>query len=343
MKGAAAGTPGQVIIADYPEPAASGAELVVETLACGICATDVKLVNKGAEDPRYALGHEMVGRVLQAPPGGHWKVGQRVALAPYLPCGHCFYCRRGQFTQCSTLFDVTYSPGGLAERVLVPAAMAERGMLAVPPGLNDSLAALAEPLGCVIKGLQDSHLQDGDVLLVIGDGPMGLLAAGAARARRASQVIVAGMTTHRLAIARDCFADLVVDLCQDDLRQAVDRVTGQRGADVVLVAVSSSEALADGLRMVRPGGEVNMFAGVPAGSQIPLDVRGLHYQQYHLSGSFGTAPVYMQQALDLMAAGTIDFSPILSAHFPFERVGEAVAYVRDRLGLKAMVTFTGGG
>ncbi len=343
MKGAAAGKPGQVIIADYPEPVASGDELVVEALACGICATDVKLVNKGAEDPRYALGHEMVGRVLQAPPGGRWQAGQRVALAPYLPCGRCFYCRRGQFTQCPALFEVSYAPGGLAERVLVPAEMAERGMLAIPPGLSNPLAALAEPLGCVIKGLHDSHLLDGDVLLVIGDGPMGLLAAGAARARGASKVIVAGMTSHRLAVARDFYADLVVDLCQEELRPAVDRVTGKRGADVVLVAVSSSEALASGLQMVRPGGEVNMFAGVPAGSQIPLDVRGLHYQQYHLTGSFGTAPVYMQQALDLLVDGTINFSPILSAYFPFERAGEAVAYVRDRLGLKSVVTFAGGG
>jgi L-iditol 2-dehydrogenase len=339
VKGAAAGQPGEVRIVSFPEPEAQDKDAVLEVLACGICATDVKLVQKGATNTRYALGHELVGRVVHAPAGSRWALGQHVVVAPYLPCGACYYCTHGQPTLCTTLFQFSPLPGGLAERVLVPAELAERGMFPVPSGMSDELAALAEPLGCVVKGLEDSRLAAGDALLVIGDGPMGQLAAAAGKALGASPVIVAGMTDHRLANAKRHFADLVVDVNHEDLHAAVMAVTSGRGADVVLVAVSSGEALATGISMVRPGGTVNSFAGVPDGTTIDLDVRKVHYQQYFLTGSFGTAPQYMYKALDLIKNSHVEFGSVISACYPFNQTGEAVAYVERQLGLKAMVTF----
>lgn len=343
MKGAAAGQPGQLIFIDFPEPAPQENDLVVQSLVCGICSTDLKFIKQGAKEPLYALGHELVGKISQAPPSSPWKVGQRVALAPYLPCGECYYCQRGQYTLCSRLFEVAYSPGGLAERVLVPAKLAEHGMLPVPDSLEDVTAALAEPLGCVIKGLEDIHLRAGDALLVIGDGPMGQLAAAAGKSLGAGTVIMSGMTPHRLEISRAYFADLVVDVRQTNLKQAVLEVTSQRGADVVMVAVSNAEALQTGLQCVRPGGEVNMFAGVPEGTHLQLDVRSLHYKQYYLTGSFGTAPVYMRKALELLERKDIDYSQVISARYSFEQVGDAVTHMKNYEGLKSVVIFPGAG
>ncbi|HVN53162.1 MAG TPA: zinc-binding dehydrogenase [Anaerolineaceae bacterium] len=339
MKGAAAVKPGEVMLVDFPEPKAAGDDLVIAALACGICSTDLKLVQRGADGPRYALGHELVGRVLQVPDGGSWKVGQRVALAPYLPCGKCFFCQRGQLTLCSNLYDIYPTPGGLAERVLAPAELAARGLITIPDALGDELAALAEPLGCVLKALEDSRLRPGDSFLVVGDGPMGQLSAAAGKALGARPVIVAGMTPHRLAVAENHFADLTVNVSQEDLQQTVLQATSQRGADVVIVAVSSGEALEEGIDCVRPGGEVNMFAGVPHGTKIPLDVRKVHYKQYRLTGSFGTAPVYMRRAIDLLHTGGVDFSPVISARFPFDQVADAIRYMQDYVGLKSMVLF----
>lgn len=340
MKGAAAGQPGQVVLVDYPEPDAHEQDVILSVTACGVCATDVKMVQKGAKDTRFALGHELAGKVIKASSTQAWKVGQRVAVAPYLPCDKCYYCQHGQPALCTDLYAISINPGGMAERVLVPSELARRGMFALPDSLSDELAAMAEPLGCVVKGLEDAHLQAGDCLAVIGDGPMGQLAAAAGKALGCSTVIMAGMTEHRLKAAQGLFADRTVDISKENLKEAVAECTAGRGADVVLVTVSSGETLNDGIGIVRPGGWVNAFAGVPEGTHIQLDVRKVHYQQYNLTGSSGLGPIHMKKALELMQSSKVDFSKVISARFPFPQVEEAVAYVEKRLGLKAMVTFS---
>jgi L-iditol 2-dehydrogenase len=340
MKGASAGQPGKVILVDYPEPVAQAGDVVLATLACGVCATDVKMVQKGAKDTRFALGHELTGKVIQTPDPLVWKIGQRVAVAPYLPCDQCYFCKHGQPALCKNLYAISILPGGMVERVLVPAELARRGMFALADDMSDELAALAEPLGCVIKGLEDAHLQKGDTLAVIGDGPMGQLTAAAGKALGCSKVIMAGMTEHRLKFAQGLYADQSVDVSKENLKEVVAGQTEGRGADVVMVTVSSGETLLNGIDLVRPGGWVNAFAGVPEGTSIELDVRKVHYQQYNLTGSSGLGPIHMEKALKLMQSQQVDFSKVISARFTFPKVEEAVAYMEKRIGLKAMVLFS---
>jgi len=339
MKGIAAGEPGQVQVVDFPDPRLETGGVVLAPLACGICSTDVKQVKQGAKDTKYALGHEVAGWVIAADPLSGWKIGQRVVAAPYLPCGKCFYCQHQQPALCEHLYDVCLYPGGLAEQIGIPAELARRGMFPIPDGLASDLAAISEPVGCVVKGLEDARQGSGDTVLVVGDGPMGLFTAAVARLQGASSVLVAGMTPSRLAFAAEHYADRVVDLSQEELLPVVKQATSGRGADVVMVAVSNGDALSQGIRCVRPGGVVNAFAGVSSGTQIPLDVRQLHYQQYYLTGSSGVCPEHLEKALNLIGQNPRVFSPMVTARFPFERSGEAVKYAMDRVGLKAVVTF----
>jgi len=339
LKGAAAGQPGQVIFVDYPALEAGDEDLVLTPTACGICATDVKQVQKGAKDTRFALGHELVGTIKKTSSSQPWQQGQRVAVAPYLPCGACYFCTHGQPALCSHLYEISISPGGLAEEVLIPAELGRRGTFPLPDDLPDETAALAEPLGCVLKGMEDARFYPWGTFLVIGDGPMGQLAAAAARALGAEKVIMAGATEHRLQHARTYFADVAIDVTKMILKDEVMHETEKRGADCVLVTVSSAETLVDGIACVRPGGTVNAFAGVPEGTSIPLDVRKLHYQQYFLTGSSGVTPTHMHKALELVASRKVDFHQVITASFPFAQADEAVAYVANRIGLKAVVTF----
>lgn len=339
MRGASAGSPGEVEIIEFPEPELGDGEVILSPLACGICTTDVKFVMKGSTGTRYALGHELAGVITEASPSSGWTTGKKVIAAPYLPCGACYYCLHNQPTLCTDLYESSPIPGALAERVKIPRDLAQRGLFEIPDSLDPVTASLSEPLGCVIQGLEACRFTQGSSLLVVGDGPMGIITAAAARAWGAYPVIVAGMMEHRLEIASRHYADFVIDITREDLAAKVKSLTGGRGADVVMVAVSSGEALEAGIQCVRPGGAVNSFAGVPDGTIINLDVRKLHYKQYFLTGSSGVAPVHLRQALDLLSSCRIEIDPLITARFSFDATAEAVAYAAGRVGLKAVVIF----
>ena len=340
VKAVVAGSPGQIEWIGVGEPTVEPGGVLLRPLACGICSTDVKLVRAGyGGGPRYALGHELVGEVVAVGEGAKWRIGDRVAAAPYIPCGDCYYCRHGQPTLCPHLFENSLDPGGLAERVGVPKALAERGLFPLPSNLSVEIAALAEPIGCCVQAVEACHVTAGDSVLVVGDGPMGLMNAAVAQDYDARPVIVAGMTPHRLAVAQEHYADTVVNVNDEDLRQRVADLTEGQGADVVIAAVSSADAIESGLTALRPGGVLNAFAGVPQGTTVTLDLRQLHYQQIHLTGSFGVGPEHVEQALRLLSGGQIDAQPLITSIFPFERTVEAVAHVADQVGLKAVVVF----
>ena len=340
MKALVAGKPGRAEWIEMDEPVIGPGEVLLRSLACGICTTDVKFTRAGyTGGRRYALGHELVGEVVQVGEGAKWQVGDRVAAAPYLPCGACHYCLHGQPTLCPHLFENSLDPGGLAERVRIPRPLAERGLFPLPEGLPLEFAALAEPVGCCVQAAEDCGVMAGDSVLVIGDGPMGLLCAAVARAYGASPLIISGLTPRRLAVAQEHYADAVVDVASEDLRERVTALTGGRGADVVLVAVSSAEAVEAGLGALRRGGTLNIFAGVPKGTTIPLDLRQVHYGQIRITGSFGVGPYHVAQALRLLASGRVDFAPLVTATFPFAEAAEAVAYAMNLVGLKAVVVF----
>jgi L-iditol 2-dehydrogenase len=335
-----AGAPGQIDWIEMSEPAVEPGGVVLRPLACGVCTTDVKQVRAGyKEGPRYVLGHELAAEVVAAGEGAGWQVGDRVVAAPYLPCGQCAFCRRGQPTLCPHLFAHTLNPGALAERVAIPAALAERGLFALPSHLALSLAALAEPIGCCVQAVETCCVQAGTSVLVVGDGPMGLMNAAVARAYGANPVIVAGITPARLAVARQHYADAVIDVSGTEMGPFVREWTEGRGADVVIVAVSSAEAVENGLKGLRPGGVLNAFAGVPEGTTIRLDLRRLHYDQWHLTGSFGVAPVHIQKAVQLLAHAQLDAAPLVTGTFAFEDTARAIAYSMNHEGLKAVVLF----
>jgi len=339
MRVAIAGAPGQVIWAERDLPPLGPGEVLLEPLACGICTTDVKAVRRGAAGEKaHGLGHELVGRILSTGERSPWPLAQRVIAAPYVPCGQCRFCLSGQLTLCEHLFENSLDPGGLAERVRVPRAIAERGLFAVPDGLPSEVAALCEPVGCCVHAIEDCAVGAHDTVLIVGDGPMGLLNAAVARAYGAAQVLVAGLTPARLQLATH-YADVAIHVGKEDLEARVRALTSGRGADVVLVAVSSPEAVANGLRSLRPGGVLNVFAGVPEGTMLPLDLRRLHYEQIRLTGSFGLAPGHLCRALDLLANGRIDVAPLITGRFPFSQVQAAVDYASQQAGMKAVVSF----
>lgn len=340
MKTIKVGGPGEVIWADQDEPQVGPKEVLLEPLVCGICSSDIKMVHRGSQGANpWALGHELVGRIIAAGAGAQNPIGQRVVAAPYVPCGTCYFCIHKQPTLCQHLFEQGLDPGGLAERVRIPRLLAERGLLPVPAALPSEIAALTEPVACCVQAAEACGVTAGDTVLVVGDGPMGLINAAVARACGAALIIVAGLTPARLELAAAHYADVVVHVRQENLPQKVKSLTEGRGADVVLVAVSSADAALSGLGALRRGGAFNAFAGTATGTSMPLDLHGLHYDEWRITGSFGVAPQHLQRALDLLSRGQVNVDPLITGRFPFAEAPAAIEHMAHQVGMKAVVVF----
>ncbi len=340
MKAIKVGGPGQVIWVEQDEPQIGPREVLLQPLVCGICSSDIKMVQRGSKDANpWALGHELVGRIIATGDGAQNPVGRRVVAAPYVPCGTCYFCVHKQPTLCQHLFEQGLDPGGLAERVRIPPLLAERGLLPVPEALPSEIAALTEPVACCVQAAEACGVTAGDSVLVVGDGPMGLMNAAVARACGADLIIIAGLTPARLELAAAHYADVVVNVGQENLAQKVKSLTDGRGADVVLVAVPSADAALSGLGALRRGGALNAFAGTAEGTTMPLDLRRLHYDEWRITGSFGVAPQHLRRALDLLSQGQVNVGPLITGRFPFAEAPAAIEHMARQIGMKAVVLF----
>jgi L-iditol 2-dehydrogenase len=331
--------PGKIEIEEIERPTLQKGEVLIRTIACGVCATDVKTVRRGHPKikPGTVIGHEVSGVIVDGNHVEGWHIGDRVAAAPYAPCGHCRPCLREQFTLCDHLMDEVFNPGGFAEYIAIPPRIVQKGLFRVPNGLSLEHAALAEPLGCCLHGLQIMDIQPQDSLLIIGDGPMGLLQAEAARALGVHQIILSGTIPMRLARAA-LVVDAVIDASREDVGARLQQLC-PGGADLVLVSVGDVMVSESAFRYVHKGGTINLFAGLPKDVQFSIDPYLIHYNEVRLLGSFGLAPRHFQQAIALMANGKVNLDGIVTATVPLSGVIDEINRVAEFRGIKSIVKF----
>lgn len=315
--------PHHVEISEMPRPTVSEEEVLVRLHACGVCATDVKTFVRGHPHigAGTVLGHEMTGVISESQADG-WQVGERVVVAPYVPCDTCLYCRRGQFTLCQNLFDASAEPGGFSEFVRVPPRLVQKGLFRLPDQVDFVLGTLVEPIACSYHGLEALALKRGESFLVIGDGPMGLMQTLLARAIGASPIVVAGMTAPRLAIAAR-YADRVVDVSAANLPDEIKTLTHGSGMDKVIVSVGQPKVAEDAVALVGRGGAINFFAGLPSGSHVNLDPNRIHYDEITLVGTFGFAPSHFAHALDSLARNASQFRELITLTVPLDGLEQA--------------------
>ncbi len=335
--------PGQAEVEDMPTPTSGPGEVVIAVRACGVCATDVKTYMRGHPKirPGSVLGHEIAGLVVEANGAAGLRAGDRVAVAPYVPCGGCSQCARRRYSLCEHLFDVRLEPGGFSEFLRAPQPIVTSGLLALPDGLSFVEASFTEPLACCLHGMEMLNLRAGESLLIVGDGPMGLLQAELGRLFGASPIILSGMMPERLAHAARV-ADRVIDAQREDVAAAVRSLTGA-GADKVMVSVGAAAAAQAALSLVRKGGAINLFAGMPSEAQLTIDVNRIHYDELMLLGSFGFAPEHFQRALELLARRQVNVADLVTATVPLSGVKAALEAAAQHRGIKTVVVFEEGG
>ncbi len=332
--------PGDIRFEQTARPQAGPGEVVVEIKAALTCGTDLKTYRRGhpvlIKEVPSTFGHEMAGVIAELGPGVEgFAVGQRVVAANSAPCGHCFYCRRGRPSLCENLDLLN---GAYAEFIAVPARIVEQNLLPIPDEVTFRQAALAEPFACAIHGVERSKIQLGDVVCVIGHGPIGLMLARLAKLKGA-KVIVVGRNPFKLEKARQFGADDLVDITAvSDPVEAVRSLTpGGRGADVAIEAVGLPETWEQAIAMTRPGGLVNLFGGCKSGTHIKVDTRRLHYDELDIIGVFHHTPHYVRTALSLISSGQLDADALITHEMELEKLEEALQLMTSGETLKVAI------
>jgi L-iditol 2-dehydrogenase len=330
--------PGNIRVEEVPKPEAKAGEALLAVEACGICATDIKTFVRGHPkiQPGSGLGHEISGVVVNAPGSNQWQEGTRVVVAPYVPCGSCAQCRRGRYSLCSRLFEEVLDPGGFSEFVRVPHRLVSQGMIAVPESLNPDAICFAEPVACCLHAFSSINVQPGESLFITGDGVMGLLQAKLGRWIGAEPVILSGIMPERLKLAADV-ASVVIDARREDVVSTVRRATEGEGVDKVIVSVADVNAAQTALAAVRKGGAINLFAGMPAGSSLAVEMNRIHYDEVLLTGSFGFGPDDFRKAVQLIATRKIDVMSLVTGSVPLEGVLGAMDRLVHQQALKIIV------
>ena len=307
-----------VELENVPLPQTGPGDLLVRVRAALTCGTDVKVFTRGYHAkmivPPSVFGHELAGDIAAVGEEvTHFQPGQRIVAANSAPCLDCSFCRRGQVNLCD---DLLFNNGAYAEFIRIPARIVERNTYELPPHLSYADAALAEPLACVVKGLEDTHMKLGDTIVVIGVGPIGSMFVRLAKLRGA-KVIAIGRSRAKLQKTLTLGADEII-ATEDtpDPVAAVRALTGGHGADIVIEAVGKPETWNWSVEMLRRGGLVNFFGGPPSGTKVELDTNLLHYSELTCKASFHHTPRAFREALDLISAGHITAADFVVAEAP---------------------------
>jgi L-iditol 2-dehydrogenase len=303
-----------------PVPAPGPGEILVKVGAALTCGTDLKVFRRGYHAamirPPSVFGHEMAGTVAacgaaDGPPP--FPPGTRVVVANSAPCGGCHACRRGQENLCE---DLRFLNGAYAEYLLVPERFVATSTHRIAGGLGFETAALAEPLACVVHGLDEAAPRPGDVAAVLGLGPIGLMFVAMLRARGAT-VVGIGRQAPRLDAARALGAADVLEA--DTAGHWKDAILRRHPRlDLVVEATGRPEAWEQALALVRRGGTVQLFGGCPAGTTIAVDTHRLHYDQVTVKSSFHHRPPTFRAALEALERGVVPPGPFIGGERPLE-------------------------
>jgi L-iditol 2-dehydrogenase len=337
--------PEDIRVEEVPIPPIGPDEILLRVSAASICGTDLRIWHGGHRKyPPGTLripGHEVSGAIASV--GANiqdFKVGQRVFVAPNMGCGHCRECITGNNNRCANYaaLGVTMD-GAFAEYMRVPAAAVLQGnVMPLADGLDVAAASLIEPLACVLRGQKALSIKPGDVVLVMGAGPIGIMHMLLARLSGASKVLVSEMVEERLNQAKRLGADRVIQREKEDVRAVIDAESDGQGADVVIVAAPSHEGQESALGLAAIGGRINFFGGLPKDRPtINFDSNLVHYKELLVTATTACSTGDCRQAAAIINSGRIDLAPLITARFALKDALLAFQAAEDRHSLKVVV------
>jgi L-iditol 2-dehydrogenase len=315
-------------------PEIGARDILVQVKAALTCGTDVKVFRRGYHArmivPPALFGHELAGNIVAVGSEvSKFRVGQRVVAANSAPCLKCFFCRKGSENLCE---DLLFNNGAYAEYIRIPSRIVEHNTYEIPAHIAYQDAALAEPLACVIRGLEETRVRPGDTVAVIGQGPIGLMFTRLAKVYGAKVIAIGRRRTQLLRAQRMGADELICGAEVDDLPRVVKDLTGGYGVDVAIEAVGNPETWQMAVKLVRRGGTVNFFGGCPNDSRIELDTSLLHYSEITCTASFHHTPAHIQKALEIVTRGEISASDFVNGEEPLSNLLEVMRHLMSHNG-----------
>ena len=318
-----------VRLEEVPVPAIGPGEILVRVHTCGICGTDLKKIATGSHSAPRIFGHETSGVIAKVGEGiRKFAVGDRVVVFHHIPCGECYYCRHKTFAQCTTYKKVGCtagfepSGGGFAEYVRVMHWIVQKGTVRIPDGISFEQACFVEPVNTCIKGIETLHLEAGETVLVIGQGPIGIILATLAK-REGARVITSDLHPARLTIANSFGLNLTINASKVDAGEAVREMTEGRGADAVILAVGGNGMIRPAMDATRPGGRVLLFAQTVRG-EATIDPAAVCVDEKTLVGSYSASVELQEESVRFVMNREMDLERLISHRFPLESGVEAL-------------------
>lgn len=329
MKAAVLVEPGRFVIEQRPIPDPGPGEVLLRITRCGICGTDIHIFkgHYSADCLPMVPGHEFTGRIAALGPGvTRLEIEQKVVVDTNIGCGTCFFCRRGEILNCPDMVQMgIHVDGGFADYLVVPAHL----VIPAPDHIPDDALALTEPLACVVRAARKAQVSFGQSVVVLGAGPIGNLHVQLMRTLGAAPIIVFDIVADRAAAAVG--ADVTVS-DPDQLRGAVLRATGGRGADLVIESVGSAKLYQTAQELVRNGGHIAAFGLTGPNEVLELDILTTILRENSVKGSVAGIGENMHDALTLLVHGRIDTGLFTDALFDLDDIQSAFDTFHERQG-----------
>jgi L-iditol 2-dehydrogenase len=334
----------QFEVRDVPAPNLPPDGILLKVVTCGICGSDLRRWKEGPYpgSDRLVPGHEAAG-IIEAVGAEvkDFRLGERLAIAPDVHCGTCYYCQRGLYNLCDDLRFLGITPdysGGFAEKMVLTGQVLENGIVhRMLEGMSFPQASFAEPCSSVLASHDKAGTSLRDTVLVMGAGPIGCLHIVIAKARGA-RVILSEPSEIRRNLAQRFGPDLVIDPSSESVVKRVRQFTGGLGADIAICANPIAATQAEAVEAVRKAGRVILFGGLPKADQLTLMNGNLiHYGEITVIGAFSYHPTYHQQAIEAIGRGLIPADHFITHTFALEHINEAFYAAAGGQALKVMI------
>lgn len=328
---------GRVSLEEAPVPEIGPEEILVRVACCGVCGTDLKKIRYGLVEPPRIFGHETAGTIEAVGPAVEgWRPGDRVAVNHHVPClrHDCRYCCRQEYSRCPTYLKTGatagYAPsgGGFAEFVRVMDWCVRDGLVGLPDEMSFEEATFIEPLNTCLKGIRLAGIMQNDVVVVSGQGPIGLLFTQLARTQDA-RVIATDYLEHRLEASRRLGASSALRPDNPALIHAIRDAGGIDGADAAIVCVPGGSAVTQAFKLVRPGGRILLFAHTRMEDPITLDAGQVCFQEKRLLGAYSSDITLQDECVRLITSGQVDVKSLVSHRYPLSAIRDAIDAATD--------------